>query len=463
MTTEIPLMLSVSGARGIVGSTMTPDVAKRFAAAFGSQLRERTPEESLKVALGRDGRDGGEHLAEAAKNGLAEVGCDVVDIGISATPTVGIMINHLSCAGGMNITASHNPQEWNGLKCLNGSGSAPPGEEANSIIDRYKEDRIDWVEESEHGTITNDDTGLDTHLKLVQQLVDPKPIQERNFNVTLDSINSSGCLGGRALLKAYGCNLTHLNGELTGIFAHTPEPTAENLEELEVAVASDEDAICGFAQDPDADRLAIVDECGRYIGEEYTLVLAGLRMLQKHGPGNIVANLSTSRMIDDIAAQFPGSRVIRSAVGEANVVETLRNCEGFFGGEGNGGVIVPQVCWVRDSLISMALVLDLLANEERSLAEIVDDLPHYAMIKRKSDLQSSNRSKLIHELNDRIREAWPGARFNSADGIRVDLDEGWVHVRPSNTEPIVRLIAEAQNMQTATAIIDEAANALDLR
>lgn len=462
MKKDSPLMLSVSGARGIVGSTMTPIVAKKFAAAFGSQLREISGQGSLSVVLGRDGRASGKELADAAMAGLCEVGCDVIDIGISATPTIGVMINHLSCAGGINITASHNPQEWNGLKCLDSTGAAPVGNEANAIISRFHDDRIDFAEESNHGTIKHDEASLRIHMDLIQKLIDPKPIRDRNFKVVLDSINASGCLGGRALMEAYGCEFTHVNGDMTGIFAHTPEPTSENLEDLEVAVASEEDVACGFAQDPDADRLAIIDECGGYIGEEYTLVLAALRMLQRNGPGVIAVNLSTSRMIDDVAAQFPGSRVIRSAVGEANVVAALRENDALIGGEGNGGVIIPQVCWVRDSLASMALVLDLLANEERPLSEIIDTLPRYSMIKRKVDLSSVGGTSAITEVIQRIREAWPGAHFNNSDGIRIDLDEGWIHVRPSNTEPIVRLIAEASDSQTATAIIDEAANAADL-
>ena len=293
-------------------------------------------------------------------------------------------------------------------------------------------------------------------------MIDPEPIKAQGFKIVLDSINASGCLGGRALLEAYGCEFSHINGEPTGIFAHVPEPTADNLEELEIAVASEEEAACGFAQDPDADRLAIIDECGHYIGEEYTLVLAALRMLQRNGPGTIVVNLSTSRMIDDVVAQFPGSNVIRTAVGEANVVSTLKETAGLLGGEGNGGVIAPPVCWVRDSLVSMALVMDLLASDQRPLSEIIDTLPRYTMIKRKSDLSTIGGAAAVPDLLQRIREAWPGAHFNESDGIRVDLDEGWIHVRPSNTEPIVRLIAEAGDAQTANAIIDEAANATGL-
>ena len=462
MTNDIPLMLSVSGARGITGKTMTPEVAKRFAAAFGSQLHQQSNQDCLTVVLGRDGRASGEELAMAARDGLNEVGCNVIDIGVSATPTIGVMINHYGCDGGMNITASHNPQEWNGLKCLDSSGAAPTADEANEIIARFQADRIDWVQELARGCCSKDDNSLEIHLEKVRSLIDPEPIRAKGFNVVLDSINASGCLGGKALLEEYCCDFTHVNGEMTGVFAHAPEPTPDNLEELEVAVASEDGVACGFAQDPDADRLAIIDECGHYIGEEYTLVLAALRMLQRNGSGTVTTNLSTSRMIDDVVAQFPGSRVIRTAVGEAHVVTALKESEGLIGGEGNGGVIAPQVCWVRDSLVSMAMVLDLLASEERSLSEIIESMPRYMMIKRKADLSAVGGSSAIPEVLQRIREAWPGAHFNDTDGIRIDLDEGWIHVRPSNTEPIVRLIAEASDAQTATAIIDEAANSAGL-
>ena len=457
-----PFMLSVSGVRGIVGATMTPEIASRFAAAFGSHLREHNDGIAPRVAVGFDGRCSGPPLAQAAMAGLAAVGCDVIDIGVSATPTVGIMIEELGCMGGMNITASHNPIEWNGLKCLDAHGIAPVPDEAAHIINRFKEERIEWVEGVQTGSISSDDRGVELHVQRVKNVIAPEPIRECGFNVVLDSINSSGCLGGKALLDAYGCTVEHINGELTGVFAHTPKPIASNLEDLASAVAANESATCGFAQDPDADRLAVIDENGRFIGEEFTLVLAALRMLQIHGPGVLAANLSTSRMIDDIASRFPGSQVIRTAVGEANVVDALKKHAGLIGGEGNGGVILPPVCMVRDSLSSMALILDLLRVDGRPLSEIVDSIPRYAMIKRKVDLSAIGGVEIVDSIFSRIRETWPGAKINDADGVRVDLDEGWVHLRASNTEPIVRLIVEATDDQTANTIIDEAAHATGL-
>ena len=459
---DAPLMLSVSGARGIVGKTMTPSVAAEFAAAFGSHLREGNPGRRPRIAIGLDGRDSGQTLVRAAASGLAATGCDVVEIGVSATPTVGIMIGELNCDGGMNVTASHNPIEWNGLKCLDRNGLAPPPEEAEQIIERYRGGRIDWAAGDGTGSIERADEGAEIHVQRVMDLVDPAPVRARGFRVWLDSINASGSLGGRRLLEAFGCDLQHLNGDLSGVFAHTPEPTEANLKDLAAAVAEDPNAACGFAQDPDADRLAIVDERGRYIGEEYTLVLAVMRMFQRAGGRVVAANLSTSRMIDDLAQQFEGASVIRTAVGEANVAHALREHDGLIGGEGNGGVIVPSICWVRDSLVSMALVLDLLAADSRPLSEIVDALPRYAMIKKKADLTAIGGHEAVAEVLQRTREAWPDGLVNDADGVRVDLEHGWVHVRPSNTEPIVRLIAEANDQATADAIAEEAAAATGL-
>lgn len=457
MTSKAPLMLSVSGARGIVGESMTPEVATRFAAAFGSYLRAAGALDTATVVVGRDGRDSGEALAKAAMQGLTGVGCNVIDIGVSATPTVGVMISDRKANGGMCITASHNPIEWNGLKCLDANGLAPSPTEAEVIIDRFTNDTVSAVEEADRGSTTTDSTGVAVHTARVTTLIDPEPIRAAGFAVVLDSVNASGCLGGRVLLEQYGCALEHLNGELTGVFAHTPEPLEENLTGLAEAVAAKKNAACGFAQDPDADRLAIIDENGRYIGEEFTVVLCALRMLQRFGKGTLAVNLSTSRMIDDVAASFPGSTVLRTAVGEANVATALCEAEGLLGGEGNGGVIVPRVTWVRDSLASMAIVLDLLAAEGRPLSAIVDDLPHYAMIKRKVSLEDVGGMAAIPEVLERVRSAWPGAKINDTDGVRIDLDERWVHVRASNTEPIVRIIAEAPSEQAACALADEAA------
>lgn len=481
-------MLSVSGARGIVGKTMTPELSAAYAAAFGSFLRARMGAREgagasagasasasagasagssgrPQVVLGRDGRCSGEALAVAAAGGLMAVGCDVTDIGVATTPTVGVMIGELKAAGGMAITASHNPIEWNGLKSLDGSGLAPPPAIAMEIVERFKERRIDWVQPTGTGLLRRIDTAAATHVQRVLKHVDVAAIRACNFAVVLDSVNASGCVAGRMLLEELGCKVTHLFGECTGVFGHTPEPLQQNLLELAAGVKRTPGAVVGFAQDPDADRLALVDERGTYVGEEYTLVLTALRMLQRSGKGTLAANLSTSRMIDDVAAKFAGSTVHRTAVGEANVVSALRDHGGILGGEGNGGVIFPPVCWVRDSLSAMALVLELLAHEKRPLSNIVEGLPRYAMVKHKLELASVGGMAAVAPALAKVRAAYmaqANARVDDSDGVRIDLPEGWVHLRASNTEPLVRIIAEGATPDAAMGLVRACANAAGL-
>jgi phosphomannomutase len=451
---EAPLMLSVSGARGIVGKTMTPEVAAAYAGAFGSFLRATTGEARPRVAVGLDGRISGPPLAAAAIGGLMATGCDVIDLGVAMTPSVGVMISHHRAEGGLVITASHNPIEWNGIKCLDGDGLAPPPAVAKEIVDRFKERRIDWCGPLETGRMTQDHTSARVHCDRLLAQVNADAIRSRQFAVVLDSVNGSGCEGGRMLLEALGCRMMHLFGEPTGVFGHTPEPLVQNLVELARATGSTPGAACGFAQDPDADRLAIVDETGRFIGEECTLALAALRMLQRTGGGVLAANMSTSRMIDDIAARFAGSRVIRTAVGEANVVAGLRPANGILGGEGNGGVIFPPVCWVRDSLSAMALVLELLAHEGKPLSQLVAALPRYAMVKRKMELAAVGGMAAVAPALGKVKAAFASERISDIDGVRVDFADGWVHLRASNTEPIVRVIAEAATEARANELCD---------
>jgi phosphomannomutase len=468
-------MLSVSGARGIVGSTMTPAVAADFAAAFGSFIRRSTGEKAPTLCIGRDSRPSGEMLAHAAIAGLVSVGCRVIELGIVTTPSVAVMIGKHRAAGGMAVTASHNPIIWNGLKCLNRDGVAPPPNDAAEIIRRYKERDIQPAPVEALLPVGRDATSHQTHIGKVLAQVDPKPVRAAKLKVVLDSVNGAGCVPGRELLHQLGCDVVHLNGEPTGLFAHVPEPTEANLTDL-AATAKRERAACGFAQDPDADRLAIIDEHGRYIGEEYTLVLAAKRLLDlaSSKPGLrssellLAANLSTSRMIDDLAAGYPDTRVIRTAVGEANVVAGLQSQADakstvLLGGEGNGGVILPGVCWVRDSLSAMALVLDLIVAEGRPLSAIVNGLPRYAMIKHKFDLASLGGNAFVQGALQRVTKRFKDERISTLDGVRIDTAEGWVHLRASNTEPIIRLIAEAKTESGAWRLIDEAAAAAGLK
>jgi phosphomannomutase len=460
--TAAPLILSVSGARGIVGETMTPTVAAEFAAAFGSFVKAASGRSDPVFCLGRDSRPSGEMLSAAALAGLTAIGGRVIDLGVVTTPTAAVMIGRHRADGGMIITASHNPIIWNGLKCLGADGGAPSRRDVDEIIRRFRERELDYAAVEDLHPAKRDKTSHETHVARVLAHIDGEPIRAGQFKVVLDSVNGAGGAAGRMLLDELGCEVIHLNGEPTGIFAHTPEPVEENLTEL-AALTKSAGAVCGFAQDPDADRLAIVDEKGRYIGEEYTLVLAARRLLDlraaagERGEVVLAANLSTSRMIDDLAARYENVKVVRTPVGEANVAEAMQKHSALMGGEGNGGVIFPPVCWVRDSLSAMALVLGLLADDpqKRPLSAIVDEMPRYCMIKRKQPLATPDAAADILES---VPGTVSGAKVDTSDGVRLDFDDGWVHLRPSNTEPIIRLIAEAKTEERAEELLRQVAS-----
>lgn len=415
------------------------------------------------MVIGRDGRGSGESLAKAAADGVQSCGFDVVDIGIVATPTVGVMIDALGAIGGIAVTASHNPIEWNGLKTLNSDGLALPPADAAQVIGRFR--KGDFLQGATGGSWTSDASADATHVERVLANIDVSLIASRKWPVALDSVNGGGARAGRMLLDALGCQVTQINGDRTGSFAHTPEPLEANLGGLMSVVREASTIAVGFAQDPDADRLALVDERGRFIGEEYTLVLGVLRLLQRQGAGSVATNLSTSRMIDDVVSRFPGSRVVRTAVGEANVVAGIRAASGIGGGEGNGGLIWPRICWVRDSLGAMALVLELLSQGKEPISAIAAGIPAYSMIKRKLELAALGGQGAIAPALSRVREHFesqPGSRVDTVDGVRIDLARGWVHLRPSNTEPIIRIIAEAPTALDAGALCDECQRAAGL-
>lgn len=433
------LMVGVSGIRGLIGDTLTPIVAAEFAQAYGALLGGGS------VALGRDTRPSGQMFADAVAAGLAAVGCHVTRLGIVMTPTIGRAIRESGFDGGVQITASHNPAEWNGLKFLDSRGVAPPPEQAATIAAIRNDRAFRFVNAGFTATESRDDAG-EQHVDAVRDAIEVDIAPLSGMKVVLDSINGAGAIDSPALLTALGCDVMHLNGEPTGEFAHTPEPIAENLTTLCDAVR-EVGAAVGFAQDPDADRLAIVDERGQFIGEEYTLALATEAVLRKR-PGKVAANLSTSRMVDVIAAKY-GAEVIRTPVGEANVVNAMIEHGCVIGGEGNGGVIDPRITWVRDSLSAMSLVLQLMADTGQSLSGLVADLPRFAMIKQKAPCPRER----IDQATAAVAQAFASERISTADGTRVDFDAGWVHVRASNTEPIIRVMAEAEDAKVAEDLI----------
>lgn len=459
MTNNAPLMLSISGMRGLVGQSLTPTVAARFGAAFGSWLwtNRRPGNDQSKpptVALGRDSRQSGPMIEAAVASGLASTGCKVIRVGVISTPGVAIAANHLSADGGMVITASHNPFPWNGIKPLRHDGVAPPPEQVNDIIRRFKEDDFNYVGTDKLIRFEDFPAGDKHHVDEVLALVDVELIKSANLTATVDSVHGAGGDEARHLLHALGVKLHHLYAEPTGDFPHTPEPTKDNLVELSEQTAK-LGADVGFAQDPDADRLAIVDENGSYIGEEYTLALCALHKL---GQGeSVAANLSTSRMIDDIAANV-GATVIRTPVGEANVTQGMRDNGATLGGEGNGGIIDNRISQVRDSIIGMAFVLELIAARKQPLSAIVKDIPAYAIVKDKADVDPA----VLETMPEKMQAAFAEQKIDLQDGVRIDWPNKWVHVRPSNTEPIIRVIAEASDEAEAKELVQRVRDTLGL-
>jgi len=473
-TANAPLMLSVSGCRGILGESLTPEVICSYANAIASWIATTRPVARVgcpvSVVVGRDGRQSGGMVRDLVVGTLVASGCRVIDLGVATTPTVGVAVNHFGADGGLVLTASHNPQQWNGMKALTHRGCAPAASDAGQIIAKFRAGETAYAAHDSLGTVEADDTAAHVHvarvLEAVESVAPIEAIRAQRFRVVVDSVNASGSRAAKLLMDALGCDLVHLHDSASGVFPHTPEPTAENLREMCSSVIR-AGAVVGFAQDPDADRLAILDADGRYIGEEYTLALsvwAVLESMEHPGGARIPTNLSTSRMVDDIAGRF-GASVERFAVGEANLVDAMlaRAGEMPIGGEGNGGVVWPAVVPIRDSIGAMALVLAFMTKSGRSLSDLVDDIPAYAIVKRKQPIREGLAEQALKAVQSVLGPR--AERIDDADGVRVDLKllsggDAWVHVRPSNTEPILRLIAEAPTEVEANALLDEVSAAI---
>ena len=448
------LMVGVSGVRGTIPATLTPQIACDFGCAFGTMLGA-----GKAVTIGRDSRPSGPMLRNAVAAGLLGAGVNVTDLGVVSTPGAALMTRRLGADGGVVITASHNPGQYNGLKFLQPSGTGLTAADAKRLKEIWSAGRYELVDSDGQGAESRDTTTHGAHVDAVCAVCDVTGIAARRFKVVVDSVNGAGCVVTPMLLGKLGCEVIHLNAKPTGKFAHRPEPVEENLSGLCEAVRKHKAAV-GFAQDADADRLAIVDETGRFIGEEYTLALAADFVLSKRR-GDLATNLGTSRMIDDLAAAA-GRRVVRAPTGEANVVEAMVREGCLFGGEGGGGVIDPRVVPVRDSLVGMAFVLQGLTETTRTLSQWVDEIPRYEMIKTKLSCAPGMAEKVIEDARESFADR-PGVSFNDADGLRIDLPAGWVHVRASNTEPIMRIIAEAHTRDDAQALADEVRAIADRR
>jgi len=443
------LIISVSGLRGIVGENLTTSVATDYGCAFGTFLKENHAEktERLSACIGRDSRPSGQKLGSAVAEGLYKVGFDVIDLGVVTTPGVGIMLRELGCAGGVVITASHNPGQYNGIKLLLGNGVAPPGDSAEQVKKYFFDKHFGLVDLSDCGNVTANEQTDATHIAKVLAIVDRGAIAAKKFKVVLDSVNGAGGRVTKKMLAELGCEVYAINDEPSGLFAHGPEPTAENLRGL-CEIVKTKGAEVGFAQDPDADRLAIVDENGNYIGEEYSLALAAQYIFGKR-TGRAATNLSTSRMIDDIAERA-GGQVIRTAVGEANVAAAMLEHDCIIGGEGNGGVIDLRVGPVRDSLVGIVLVLQLMAETGKTIGQLVGEIGGYYISKGTFVADKLQGQQILNS----VKKTFADAKLNTTDGCRFDFDDGWLHLRTSNTEPVMRIIVEAKDRLTAEKYVD---------
>ena len=444
------LIITISGLRGIVGENLTDSVAMEYGSAFGTFLKSVHPKrkEKLSVCIGADSRPSGPMLKSAVTAGLSAVGIDVIDLGVVSTPGVGIMVRELKCSGGVVITASHNPIQYNGIKLLLGNGVAPPPDAAERIKQCFLNKKVTFVDSPHCGQVKFNEQTDDTHIAKVLAIVDKEAIAAQKFKVVLDSVNGAGGRVTKKLFAKLGCEVIAINDEPSGIFAHRPEPTAKNLTGL-CKVVKTEQVEIGFAQDPDADRLAIVDEKGTCIGEEYTLVLAAKHIFSKK-TGKVATNLSTSRMLDDVCEEA-GCQVVRTAVGEANVAAAMLEHDCIIGGEGNGGVIDLRVGPIRDSLVGIAFVLQLMAETGKSISRLVGEIGGYYMSKDKFVADSSQAAQIL----DLAQKTFTNAKLNTIDGCRFDFDDGWLHLRASNTEPVMRVIVEAKDQRTAQKYIDE--------
>jgi phosphomannomutase len=439
------LKISISGVRGVVGESLTPGLLVRFAQAFGTYTGPGL------IVIGRDTRTSGEMVRQAVVAGLLSSGCRVVDLDICPVPTVQLLVRERRARGGICITASHNPAEWNALKFINSAGLFLADAQARQLLDIYHQGEYRKVAGAEMRSVEPLAGAIDLHIKTILDTLGPLPRgpqDARKLRVAVDSCNGAGSIVAPRLLEALGVEVIPLNVTPDGLFPRGAEPIEENLGALSEAVR-EHGCDVGFAQDMDADRLAIVSERGRAIGEEYTLALAARYVLGRER-GAVVANLSTTSALDAVAAQF-GCPIYRSKIGEANVAGEMLRRNAIIGGEGNGGVIYPRINFARDSLVGMALVLHLLAETNQTVSELISELPRSHMIKEKLACRSDKIRAVLRMVRDDYAQ-WP---MDLRDGVKVMTTDGWFLVRGSNTEPIIRIVAEAEDQEKALSMIED--------
>jgi len=448
----MPLIKSISGIRGTIGGkpgeTLSPIDIVKFTAAFGTWLLSENPQSNT-IVLGRDGRISGAMVEGLVISALNAVGINVINVGLSTTPTVEMAVVFNKAAGGIILTASHNPKEWNALKLLNSNGEFISGEDGAKVLDIAEQDAYNFVPVDRLGSSVTDDTALQQHVDaiLAHPLVDIAAIKKQKYKIVVDAINSTGAIAVPMLLKALGVkDVIVLNEAVDGRFAHNPEPLPQHLTGLTNEV-NKQQAHLGIAVDPDVDRLCFVCEDGSFFGEEYTLVAVADYVLQ-HRKGNTVSNMSSTRALKDITVKY-GGEYFASAVGEVNVVTKMKAVDAVIGGEGNGGIIVPDLHYGRDALIGIALFLTHLALSNKSVRQLRSTYPNYFISKNKIELQNGLDAKKVFS---KIERKYKNQPINTEDGLKIEFDNDWVHLRPSNTEPIIRIYAESNFETTADNI-----------
>jgi len=450
------LIKSISGIRGIIGDGLSPVEIVKFTAAYASYIKMISGKKHLKIVVGRDARVSGKMVSAMVCSTLMSCSADVTDLGLATTPTVELAVTDIGADGGIIITASHNPAQWNALKLLNARGEFLSATDGQKILGIAEKNEFDFADYLNLGTYQENNDQLVKHIKRILELplVNVPAIRNANFRVGFDAVNSVGGLVLPALLEALGVEVIFsLNATPDGLFAHNPEPLPEHLSEIS-RVVKEIKADVGFVVDPDVDRLAIIMENGGFFGEEYTLVSVTDYILG-HTPGNTVSNLSSTRALKDVTEKH-GGKYFASAVGEVNVVEMMKKQKAVIGGEGNGGVIYPELHYGRDALVGIALFLSNLALSKKTCSELRRQYPDYFISKNKVTLKPGAR---MEEIFTRILETYKQFPINNIDGLKVDFENGWVHLRQSNTEPIIRIYAEgttpAQAEEYAGRIISE--------
>jgi phosphomannomutase len=438
----VALIKSISGIRGTIGGkpgdNLTPVDIVKFAAAFGTIIATDKP--ATKIVIGRDGRISGSMVQELVVNTLTGLGIDVVDLGLSTTPTVEVAVKMEKADGGIILTASHNPKEWNALKLLNGEGEFISAELGTKVLELAAKEEFHFAAVDRLGTVTKDDSYLQKHIDAILEypLVNAKAIAKQQYKIVVDAINSTGAVYVPALLKALGVtDVIVLNGEVNGKFAHNPEPLPEHLSQLCNEVVQQK-AHLGIAVDPDVDRLCFVNEDGTLFGEEYTLVAVADYVLSKR-KGNTVSNMSSTKALKEVTLKH-GGEYFPSAVGEVNVVNKMKEVNAVIGGEGNGGIIVPDFHYGRDALIGIGLFLSHLADQKKGIKSLRSQYPDYFISKNKIELNNGIDVKAIFE---KIKKKYKKNPINTEDGLKIEFENDWVHLRTSNTEPIIRIYAES--------------------